>query len=393
MKNAVSDKPKILIISGSYPDIKCGIGDYAERLLEAFRSRHIPVSLLTSRDPLVMEKDYVYPLIKKWNIFSMAEIMAFIGKTRPAIINLQAPTIRYKAILSPISFLPALSKIFFNPIPFILTVHDYSISREFFKPLFLPIFLFSDIIIVTNEEDERDIVKHFPFLKRRIKRIHMGPTAEMASFREGRVKEFREKIKYEEADRYIATFGFIKKDRCVDKAIEVFRRLSEYDNKLKLLIIGDTQKDSDREYKESLFSLVERWGIKNKVCWLGFCDTEEAAFYSSVSDLSVLLYERGASFRRSSLINLVLRKVPVITNINKHSRAGNELISSGMVLASDSMDIDELYEKAKLVLYEKGYADNLRKKMAKAQEIFNWDRNVDEIIGAYSQLIKRRNNR
>ncbi len=387
MKNATLNNPAVLIISGTYPDIKCGVGYYTQRLIENLISRNMNISLLTSQDPLIQKKSYIHPLIRKWNVFSIFRILAFVKNHRPSMINLQVPTAKYKRILSSLILLPLISKIFFRNTPFVVTVHDYSITREVLKIFFVPLFLFSDIILVNNNEDAEDIVKHLPFFKKRLKNIQMGPTIEVCDIPGERKAEFYRKIAYADGDRFISTLGFLKKDRCVDRVIKVFKNIRKNDNRIKLLILGDMQRANDARYRGSVFTLAEKLGVADKVYWLGFCSPEEISFYLSICDLSLLLYERGASFRRSTIINCIVRKIPVLTNINKRYGIDKMLADSGMVIAVDSLNTDVIYKKAKMVLYNDDYAIEMKQRMKSAEKIFNWDRHIEEIVNVYSELM------
>ena len=387
MKSAMPARPKALIISGSYPHMRCGVGDYVEKLIENLRAKDVDAILLTSDDPLIKRNGYINALIKKWNIFSSRTILSFIKKERPDFIHLQLPTIRYRPTLSAIGLLPALSKIFFKNAPLIVTVHDFSISRNFLKIFFLPIFLFSDGVIVTNEADRQDIVRRFPFLNERLKKIHIGPTIDIVDISDNRKKEIYRKIGYTEDVRFITTFGFVKKDRCIDKVIKVFNKLKKEDEKLKLIVLGWVQ---DKKYRNCIFELVDKLSLKGKICFLESDNFEELSFCLSLSSLAILLYERGASFRRSSLINYAIRKIPVVTNLDKRYGVDDELIDSGMVLTTDSMDVDEIYEKTKVILYDADFANRLREKMENAKKIFNWGRIADETIKVYSELINKK---
>ena len=369
--------------------MKCGVGDYVEKLIENLRAKDVDAILLTSDDPLIKKNGYINALIKKWNIFSLRTILSFIKKEQPDFIHLQLPTIRYRPTLSAISLLPALSKIFFKNALFIVTLHDFSISRNFLKIFFLPIFLFSDAVIVTNEADRQDIVRHFPFLNERLKKIHIGPTIDIVDISDNRKKEIYGKIYYSENSRFLTTFGFIKKDRCIDKVIEAFHKLKEEDEKLKLIILGRVQ---DKKYRDYLFELVDKLNLRGKAYFLESDSLEELSFCLSLSSLAILLYERGASFRRSSLINYVIRKIPVVTNLDKRYGVDAEFINSGMVLTIDSMDVDEIYEKAKLILYNVNVAGRLKQRMGRAREMFSWNHIADDMIGVYSELIKNRIN-
>jgi len=380
---------KTLIICGSPPGIRCGVGDHVVKLSDNLIRRDCEVLFLTSFCKTVGNAAYVYPLIKKWNFFSIFSILSFIGRERPDIINLHTPASEYKATLNSINLLPLLSKVFFRQIPFITTLHDYAISNKLFKMFFLPLFLFSDAIIVTNREDKDEIVKTLPFCERKLKIIHMGPTIDITDIENDKKTKLYKEINYNGKDRIVSTFGLIKKDRHIDIVVKVFDKLSKKDDNLKLIIMGDIQHGYDQRCKRDIKNLIENLDLKGKKYFLGFRSPEEASFYLAISDLSILLYERGASFRRGSLINALVRGVPVVTNMNSRYGVDKELISSDMVLTVDSVNVDQIYEKAKIVLYDLERTDKMKEKMKEAKNMFNWQRNTEEVMAVYSNLLKK----
>ena len=390
MKVAQPYKPKILIISGAYPNMKCGVGSVLGKLVENLIAMGANISLLTSRDLSVKREAYVHALIKRWNIFSIFKILLLSKKERPELRNLHVPTVKYKAILNIVSFLPLLAKIFLKFVPFIITVHDYAIAQKIFKIFYLPLFIFSDKIIMTNANDAEDLIKCFPFLRNKLKKIYLGPTIDITHLSVDEVEKFYEKIKHKKEGRFISTFGFIKRSRHIDKILWAFHRLSKYDNGLKLIILGRPQNNHDLEYRSYLLNLIKNLSLTDRVFWFESSNSRENSFYLSISDLALLFYERGASFRRSTMINYIVREIPVITNINKKYGIDKDLLASGMTATIDSIAIDEIYEKAKLVLYDKDYSEMLKKKMKMTDRIFNWKNSASEMIDICMGLINKK---
>ena len=274
--------------------------------------------------------------------------------------------------------------------PFIITVHDYAIAQKIFKIFYLPLFIFSDKIIMTNANDAEDLIKCFPFLRNKLKKIYLGPTIDITHLSVDEVEKFYEKIKHKKEDRFISTFGFIKRSRHIDKILWAFHRLSKYDNGLKLIILGRPQNNHDLEYRSYLLNLIKNLSLTDRVFWFESSNSRENSFYLSISDLALLFYERGASFRRSTMINYIVREIPVITNINKKYGIDKDLLASGMTATIDSIAIDEIYEKAKLVLYDKDYSEMLKKKMKMTDRIFNWKNSASEMIDICMGLINKK---
>ncbi len=380
---------KVLMISGTYPDLRCGVGDYVGKLTENLISCHVEVLVLTSDDASIRREDFVYPLIKRWKMPGIPRILNFIKKANPDIINLQMPSARYRSIINSANLLPLFAKIFCDASsPFAVTVHDYAITRWFLRPFFLPLFLFSDLIIITNDNDEAEILRMFPFLRRKVRKIAMGPTIEIADIPSDAANRLRAKIAYKETDRLISTFGFIERAKHLDLLLHVFSKLSQHDKDLKLLVMSDVRRDDDVQYRDSVISLAGTLGLKERICWIGFSKAEEISFYLSLSKLGLLFYERGASFRRSTLINYIIRQVPVVTNINTSYGKDNLLVESGIVLTVDSLETEKVCEKARLALYDEETRSMLKKRMAETKDMFNWQRHTNDVIEAYEKAMK-----
>jgi len=383
-------KNKILLVSGSYPNIFCGVGDYIRKLAKKLLFSNFDVSVLTSADAVIQRNEYIYPIIKKWGFFGLVKALFFVKKIRPELINLHIPTIRYRATFSIMGFFPILAKIFFKDIPVVVTIHDFSISKPHFKIFFLPLLITPEKIIITNNSDERDIVKRFPFVKNKIKKIYIAPSVELEDWDKNKEKEFLKRVNYKEKDLFISTFGLIKPDRYLEVIIKAFYELANKNDALKLLVIGGVPKAQYKQYLKSLTDLCYNLKLENKVFWLGFCDSGEVSFYLSKSLLSILLYERGASFRRSSLINCMLRDVPVVTNVNSKYGLDQDLLNSGVALFVDSIDIDKILKKTKSILYDNNTAQKMKENMRMLKNLFQWHTVIAETSDLFSGIISNR---
>ncbi|MCP4710034.1 MAG: glycosyltransferase family 4 protein, partial [Planctomycetes bacterium] len=155
----MTQKPRLLIVSGSYPDIPCGMSGHvkliAERIVEL--GGH-DVSVLTSADPSVnpdVAKGYeVFPAIKKWNTYSAYSICRQIISHKPDIVHIQNPTIKYTGWRSGIMSLvaPMLKKM--QPsLRLVVTQHDIAIGEPLLRWRYFPLFSAADALIVSNSRD------------------------------------------------------------------------------------------------------------------------------------------------------------------------------------------------------------------------------------------------
>lgn len=117
---------KVLIICGSYPPIKCGVGDYTYSLAKALANiPDIEVGVLTSTDAQnnanKNDKVHLFPVMANWKLRSLGKIFQVVATYRPDIIHIQYPALGYQKTL--MRALPFLLK--FKNIPIIQTWHEH----------------------------------------------------------------------------------------------------------------------------------------------------------------------------------------------------------------------------------------------------------------------------
>lgn len=116
---------KVLIISGSYPPDKCGVGDYVAQLANALASRcKVEVGVLTSGSPNnAIEKTQVtvFRTVKNWRNYNLPEIRRVVLEFHPDVVHIQYPTQGYKG--RPPQFLPIFLRLM--RVPVVQTWHEY----------------------------------------------------------------------------------------------------------------------------------------------------------------------------------------------------------------------------------------------------------------------------
>ncbi len=89
----------ILLISGEYPPMQGGVGDYTHELGKAFISLGAETSVLTSvqgHGPTPSAREpKVYPLIERWGWRRLALILQVIREAHPDVVHIQYQTAAY----------------------------------------------------------------------------------------------------------------------------------------------------------------------------------------------------------------------------------------------------------------------------------------------------------
>ena len=103
---------RIALVTGSWPDLPCGVGDYAARLSQALARRGARVVVVTTRDARVRagaggDGPDVRAVMGGWGVTRLPGLAAAVRRARPDVTLLQYPTRGYGRGLAP-TLLPRL---------------------------------------------------------------------------------------------------------------------------------------------------------------------------------------------------------------------------------------------------------------------------------------------
>jgi hypothetical protein len=90
---------RILIITGSFPPMRCGVGDYTYQLAESLaQGSGLSVVVLTSRaaaTPSTPTAFEVFPVMESWDDSEASTIEEVTRKWSPDLVHIQYPTLGY----------------------------------------------------------------------------------------------------------------------------------------------------------------------------------------------------------------------------------------------------------------------------------------------------------
>ena len=113
---------RLLIISGTLPDVICGVGVYTLQLAKVLTKLGVEVAIITSDSPLIKKESgiEIIPVIKKWDFFALPTILKIFKEYNPDIVHIQHPT----AIRGKISsiFYPLIFRFVFPRKPVLLRI-------------------------------------------------------------------------------------------------------------------------------------------------------------------------------------------------------------------------------------------------------------------------------
>jgi glycosyltransferase involved in cell wall biosynthesis len=111
-------------------------------------------------------------------------------------------------------------------------------------------------------------------------------------------------------------FGFLNESKGVDTLLRALKRIVERGADVQLLMVGGRAGFSDPTnavYAEQIDAMIGELQLTDRVHWTGFVPEREVSSALMATDLCVLPYSDGISFRRGSLLACLAHGLPIVS--------------------------------------------------------------------------------
>lgn len=331
----------LLIYTGSYPNDKCGVGDYVYNL---------GVEL----------SKYTQCKIIKLSLLSLLKLM-ILNRGKIELLNIQYPSIgfatsKFSAIRPHLAFLIAKTL----GLKTSITLHEFS-SLSAKAKKFTQIFMMADFVIFTTEY-EKQVGEKYYFSKEKTRIIPIAsniPTS--ATSLKHKVTEFD-----------IVHFGIISEGKGIEDFIWVLNELNSRGVQFKAALIGYIPETQERFAKE----ILHQCSLQNCTTLLNQ-SSEDIAEYLSKSNFAILPYPDGISERRGSALAAMANGALVFSFKGRFSAE----FSNISVLAQDKND---LLEKVLNYLDNRHLYEGMIERAFSYSETRNWSFIAQKYKGLYS---------
>ena len=316
----MSTKPRLVIVSGSFPEIPCGVSPYVKRIADLTARRDAyDVNVLTTNDARVdtnaVDNCSVHPRIGRWSVFRAGAICREILRLEPDIVHIQNPTIMYNRLgaLTMSRVAPLLKKRA-PKLRVVVMQHDIAIGGALGRWRYHPLFRAVDAIFVSNSRDEQAIVAQ-GIDPARIYRVPFSSYIRLHKPSNETRLRARAALGIPTDARCIAHFGFVQPTRNVDVLIRALQLLSCVGHNIHGLIIGGAFADQ-QGYYDRCRRFAERVGLAEHITWTGYATELQIADALAAADVFVSLLQRGADMRNTSILTGMLAQLPIVTAEN-----------------------------------------------------------------------------
>ena len=297
---------RVLFITGSYPPMLCGVGDYTATLAaEISRRGELSVGVVTcvaatDSKSGVGDGVQLLPMIQDWRFSELPGLIGAIRRWRPDIVHIQYPTLGYGNNWMPY-FLPLFLKLF--GLKVVQTWHEPPTRFRFF-----PNSLTKDVLIGVEPDYLQHIRGRYMWLVQR-KSTHfipIGSNIPRAKLTEAERAEIRER--YVGAGRaMVVFFGFVYPTKRVEALFEI----ADPDRDTIVLI---THLDGQNNpYHQKVMEYIAKGIWAGKVVITGSLSAEDVARTLCAADAAIFPFQNGVGMRNGSFLAAISQGVFTIT--------------------------------------------------------------------------------
>ncbi len=318
---------RILFVTGEYPVMQGGVGDYTRRLSQALGLLGADVHVLTHvdaggdhlRTPAAAYEPTVYPRLQQpgWNLWG--HVRRMIDEVQPDVVHIQYQSAAY-GLHPAVNLLPARLR-FLPKRPLVAaTFHDLKFPYIFPKagPLrwraVVQLAKDADASVVTNPADWARLSD--AGLRDKLRPIPIGSNIRCEVTPGYDRTAQRAKWGADENTWLLAYFGFLNANKGGETLIETLAELVRRRYPARLLMVGGKVGSSDPTnvaYLQKVERLIGDLELGDRVQWTGFTSSEEVTANLLAADCAVLPYREGASLRHGSLMAALAHGLPIVS--------------------------------------------------------------------------------
>lgn len=296
---------RVLIITGSYPPMKCGVGDYTCHLAEALAEEEgISPAVLTdvsAGSSNAVDGVTLFPIVNGWTLSCAASIQRTVRGWKPDLVHIQYPTQGYKGRF--LSYqLPMMIKA--TGLPIVQTWHEYKPHGSI--TVFVNALLTRGFIVVRPDFEKNSssyyqwIFRHRPF-----RFIPNAPTIPVVLLTEEQRSSIRREM-FPDADHVVGYFGFVSPAKNITALFEIADPAKHH-------IVLACDLDPSDPYHAEIIKRTRSETWKKKVTVTGFLPPLEVAKILATADAMVFPFREGTGAWNTSIQGAVAQGTFVMT--------------------------------------------------------------------------------
>jgi glycosyltransferase involved in cell wall biosynthesis len=380
------------LVTGEYPPMQGGVGAFTVELGQGLVALGHEVHVITG-DFLASESDaqmsglIVHRVVQSWGWGCWKQVLAVAREFRLEVLDVQYQAAAY-GMHAAINFVPRGRR---HRPPVVVTFHDLKVPYLFPKagPLRWRVVRMlarrSDSVIVTNREDYLRLETEIN--RKRLNLIPIGsniPAVLPAGY--SRDAE-RAHWGVGPGDLLLGYFGFLNESKGGEELVQALALLVARGAPAHLLMIGGRLGSSDptnRAYAERVDQLIADLGMEERVHWTGYSNPEAVSAGLLATDMCVLPYRDGVSFRRGTLHACLVHGRAIVTT--RPAVSLSEARDGENMLLVEPRDPERLAQAVMRLASDRALRERLEARAAALAAEFAWERIARQTAALFGRL-------
>lgn len=391
---------RILFVTGEFPPMQGGVGDYTREIALALTKLGCQVHVATSVQAGPVTGLVVHPVVERWNWGSWRTILDLARNERPDVVHVQYQAAAY-AMHPAVNFLPRRIRSSrltdpHAPPRTAVTFHDLRVPYLFPKAGPLRRWVVdelarsSDVAIATNREDFealRHTIKDRPVPPALIP-IGSNIAPQLPADYDRDI--WRRRWGVGPDDLLLCFFGFVNARKGVDtllRALQIIVSDTQRAVHPRLLMLGGQTGSSDPTnvtYLGTIQALIGELGLADRVSWSGYLPAEEVSASFMAADLVVLPFREGVSFLHGTFHAALAHGAAIITT--RPRIVLPELVEGENIVFVPPEDPHALAEAIVELAGEPGRRSALGKGARVLSGHFGWDQIAADTLHLYQAI-------
>lgn len=376
---------RICLVSGSYPPVRCGVGDQVAQLAARLAAAGEEVHVLTSAGAAVEESGSnpsIHARVSTWRLHGLHALLRHIARINPHIVHVHYPSLGYAKGLAP-NALFIWRQAARAPWRSVVTLHEYAMFGRKGRLRLWPMVRFAHRVICTNQRDGGQVIKDHAQAEGRLQIIPLG--SNVGSLAEATKSQSPAFTLPRQDLNWLVHFGTIMPNKGWEVMIPALQRLVRGGLPFGLLVVGELQPER-YAYHRRVAEMIGRGGLHERIYFTGYLNQEEIAGILLSHRVVVQPYTDGARLNHSSFIAALAYGRAILTTdplyLLEQVQHGRHFW--GIIPHDDRA----LAEGMKRLAQNDGLVDKLQQGAREAAAYFAWPRIINLYRGAYQQLMK-----
>ncbi len=401
---------KVLLVSGEFPPLIGGVGDYTACLATSLQDKGVQVAVLTSRAASLSA--FPFPVraeVHRWNFGCWGRVRKEIAGSKPDIVHIQYQAAAF-GLHPAVNLLPGLLRLTDPRIRTLVTFHDLKVPYVFPKagPLrekMLRLMARGCRGVICTDAADLDSVSRWK-LGSKTFLIPIGSNIPVAS------KDSSVPVAADSGAEALLTkpdgpcagatregdgltmgyFGLLNQSKGVEVLLRAFHLVRQRGKNMRLLMIGADLGDSDPTnvaYSHRVKAMARELDVDGSISWTGNLTAPDTSRALQRLGFCVLPYVDGASFRRGTLMAALSHGLPIITTAPSYRSEGGigPALADGencrLVLPGD---VDRLAEAIEELAGSAALRERLSEGAYSLSRHFTWDEIARQTAAAYEAI-------